>query len=164
MVVIDVIIETPKGSAEKYSFDPQTNFFKLVKLLPMGMFFPYDFGFIPNTTGEDGDPLDILVISEFKSFPGCMISCKIIGAIKAAQTGKKGKIRNDRFIGIPVQSRLFESIKDVEDLPGKLMREIQDFFYDYNKREGKVFEVLAILKSSSAIKIIAANKKFNSGT
>src|SRR5882724_761988 len=85
MFSIDVVIETPKGSAQKYDYDPSTHFFKLKKILPSGMMFPYDFGFIPGTRGEDGDPLDIIVISEFQSFPGCKMKCRVIGGIKAEQ-------------------------------------------------------------------------------
>ncbi len=91
MDTVTAVIETPKGNAEKYNYDPKTKFFKLKKILPTGMVFPYDFGFIPGTEGEDGDPLDIIVISEFESFPGCMVECRIIGAIIAEQTGKKRK-------------------------------------------------------------------------
>ncbi|HMG83849.1 MAG TPA: inorganic diphosphatase [Ferruginibacter sp.] len=86
MKIINVVIETPKGSAQKYDYDKKTGFFKLEKILPAGMVFPYDFGFIPDTKGEDGDPLDVLVFSEFCSFPGCMIECRLIGGIKAEQS------------------------------------------------------------------------------
>lgn len=86
---MNLIIETPKGSSEKYDYDTQHHLFKLHKILPAGMVFPFDFGFIPGTKGEDGDPLDVLVISEFESFPGIMIDCRIIGCIKAKQIDKK---------------------------------------------------------------------------
>ncbi|MCW3090924.1 MAG: Inorganic pyrophosphatase [Ferruginibacter sp.] len=157
MKEVEVIIETPRGSAQKYNYDPQTNFFKLKKNLPTGMVFPYDFGFIPNTKGEDGDPLDVLVISEFQSFPGCVMSCRIIGCIKAKQTESKneqGKIRNDRFIAIPVQSLVFEKVIDVKDLPKKFMDELKQFFVSYNQLEGKKFEPIAISNSTSSIKMI----------
>ncbi|QEM11306.1 inorganic diphosphatase [Mucilaginibacter rubeus] len=71
---ITVIVETPKGSGHKYDYDTATKQFKLKKLLPAGMVFPFDFGFIPNTVGGDGDPLDVLVISEISTFPGCVIA------------------------------------------------------------------------------------------
>src|ERR1700743_668040 len=99
MASIDVVIETPKGSVQKYDYDDKTHFFKMSKILPSGMVFPYDFGFIPDTKGEDGDPLDVIVISEFNSFPGVMIKCRVIGGIKAKQSEEDGKmIRNDRFL------------------------------------------------------------------
>jgi inorganic pyrophosphatase len=89
--LLTVVVETPKGSTEKYNYDQEQHFLKLKKILPAGMVFPYDFGFIPNTKGEDGDPLDIIIISEFKSFPGCRMDCRIAGAILAEQDEKKEK-------------------------------------------------------------------------
>src|ERR1700712_5031895 len=102
MKPVTAIIETPKGSGEKYNYDEKQRYFKLGKILPAGLVFPFDFGFIPDTKGEDGDPLDIIVISELASFPGCAMDCRIIGAIKAEQTEKNGEtLRNDRFLGVP---------------------------------------------------------------
>lgn len=83
MQLITAIVETPKGNAQKYDYDAESKWFKLKKILPAGMVFPFDFGFIPVTKGGDGDPLDIIIISEFKSFPGCAMECRIIGAITA---------------------------------------------------------------------------------
>src|SRR5882762_8155402 len=157
MACVDVVIETPKGSAQKYNYDEKTHFFKLKKILPSGMVFPYDFGFIPDTKGEDGDPLDVIVISEFCSFPGCMIKCRIIGGIMAEQSKDKGKkemIRNDRFLAIPKCSNIFEKIKTLSDLPDNITDELQDFFIDYNKIEGKVFKALKKLEAKEAQKII----------
>lgn len=156
MEEIDIIVETPKGSAQKFTYDPGTKFFKLTKILPAGMVFPYDFGFIPNTKGEDGDPLDVLVISEFQSFPGCMMTCRIIGCIKAKQTERDdpSKVRNDRFIGIPVQSLLFEKIKEVNDLPEKYIDELKEFFISYNRLAGKLFEPIDIADGASSLKLI----------
>src|SRR4051812_34905960 len=111
MNAIPVIIETPKGSAFKYTYEPEKHLFKLSKVLPAGMTFPFDFGFIPDTKGEDGDPLDIIVIAEFETFSGCMMDWHGNGGIKAEQTEHDGNtMRNDRFIGVPVVSQLFADI------------------------------------------------------
>src|ERR1700744_2611763 len=104
MPSLEIVIETPKGSAQKYDYDPKTHFFKMKKILPSGMVFPYDFGFVPGTKGEDGDPLDMIVISEFNSFPGVVIKCRVIGGIRAEQSAGSGShkmIRNDRFLAVP---------------------------------------------------------------
>jgi inorganic pyrophosphatase len=154
-----IVIETPKGSTEKYDFDPKSHFFKLKKILPSGMVFPYDFGFIPKTKGEDGDPLDVIVISEFKSFPGILIECRIIGGFKAEQSEEPGKnkmIRNDRFLAIPVCSNIFEKIKSINDLPDKTLKELEDFFINYNRIEDKKFKVIKILDAKEAKDIIDA--------
>jgi len=142
---IDVVIETPKGSTQKYDYLPNTPFFKLKKILPSGMVFPYDFGFIPNTEGEDGDPLDVIVISEFNSFPGVIIKCRVIGGITAEQSAEKNgnkMIRNDRFLAIPKCSNIFQNIEKMADLPKQITDDLEEFFVDYNKLEGKKFKVL----------------------
>ena len=158
MKTITAIIETPKGSAEKYSYDPKTTLFKLKKILPMGMFFPFDFGFIPHTKGQEGDPLDIILLSEFRSFPGCVVDCRIIGAITAEQTEKKKKIRNDRFIAVLQDGKLFSAVKSIDDLPKKIMKELEQFFENYNQVEGKVFSPLKRLDAKEAMKLLKDNK------
>jgi inorganic pyrophosphatase len=157
MQCIDVIIETPKGTGQKYDYDRDFQLFKLRKILPSGMVFPYDFGFIPGTKGEDGDPLDVLVISEFSTFPGCLLDCRIIGGFKALQSVKSGKdkmIRNDRFFAIPDVSMEFEKIRSIADLPDRIVKDVEAFFIDYNKLEQKKFQVLSVVKPKKAINTI----------
>jgi inorganic pyrophosphatase len=139
---INVIIETPKASIEKYAFDKKSGFFQLKKILPAGMSFPFDFGFIQQTEGEDGDPLDALVISELKSFPGCMMECRLIGAITAEETGEDGIVRNDRFLLVPVLSKQFEKLEKIEDMSQEELKELGNFFVQYNKAEGKEFHII----------------------
>jgi inorganic pyrophosphatase len=160
---IDIVIETPKGSAQKYDYDPQTHFFKLKKILPAGMVFPFDFGFIPGTKGEDGDPLDIIIISDLCSFPGCLMECRIIGGITAKQTSsaKNKMIRNDRYLGVPPESVLFKRTKSLKDLPPEIMKEIEDFFIDYNKIQNKEFKVTGLTGAAHALDKILKNKKLN---
>ena len=153
-----VIIETPRGSTEKYDYDKDHNLFKLKKILPSGMTFPYDFGFIPHTKGEDGDPLDVIVISEYQSFPGCLVECRIIGAMTAKQSSAKKTIRNDRYFGVPVLSTIFSHIKTVDDIPAVKLDELQQFFVNYNKVEGKKFKPLKILKPKEALALIKQQK------
>ena len=154
MSLHEVIIETPKGSREKYDYDKETNSFALKKLLPLGMCFPYDFGFIPNTLGEDGDPLDAMVISEFKTFPGCRIQCRLIGALKAEQTEKGKTIRNDRFFFIPECSVTYNHIKSIDDFPSFHNKELLFFFISYNEPEGKEFKPLKLISSDKATKLL----------
>ena len=159
---VDVVIETPKGSAQKYDYIPNTPFFKLKKILPSGMVFPYDFGFIPKTEGEDGDPLDVIVISEFNSFPGVIIKCRIIGGIKAEQSeeeGSKKMIRNDRFLAVPKCSNIFQNIERMDDLPKQITNDLEEFFVDYNKLEGKKFKVLEKIGPKEAQRLITDQVK-----
>src|SRR5438045_9511643 len=101
MYTVDVVVETPKGSKYKYKFDEEQNRFRVKKILPIGLIFPYDFGFIPGTKGDDGDPLDVLIMSEFSFIQGSMLECKVIGSMKAEQTDKEEMIRNDRIFVYP---------------------------------------------------------------
>jgi inorganic pyrophosphatase len=159
---VDVVIETPKGSAQKYDYVPNTPFFKLSKILPSGMVFPYDFGFIPKTKGEDGDPLDVIVISEFNSFPGIIIKCRIIGGIKAEQSEEKNSkkmIRNDRFLAIPKCSSIFQDVEKMDDLPKQIINELEEFFVDYNKLEGKKFKALEKISIKEAERLISEQQK-----
>jgi inorganic pyrophosphatase len=151
---VQVIIDTPKGSAGKFSYDEDFGLFKLKKILPAGMVFPFDFGFIPGTKGQDGDPLDMIVISELRSFPGCMLDCNVIGVITAMQTEKNKKMRNDRFIGVPAASHFFEKFNSMNKLPEGMIRELETFFITYNKLEGKIFSPMKRLKAAEAGKLI----------
>ena len=154
---VDVVIETPKGSSQKYDYVPKTPFFKLSKILPSGMCFPYDFGFIPKTKGEDGDPLDVIVISEFKSFPGVIIPCRIIGGMKAEQSEEKDSkkmIRNDRFLAVPKCSNIFQEVEKMSDLPKQITDELEEFFIEYNKLEGKKFKALDKIGPKEAQRLI----------
>jgi inorganic pyrophosphatase len=155
MKLVTVIIESPKLSGQKYDYDKELGLFKLKKILPAGMVFPYDFGFIPGTLGEDGDPLDIIVISEFQSFTGCALDCRIIGAIKATQTERDGeKMRNDRFLGIPIVSQLFKEMTEPGQLPGGMIDQLQNFFKNYNEQAGKQFDPFEVVSASAAMKLV----------
>ncbi|RFS20198.1 inorganic diphosphatase [Chitinophaga silvatica] len=154
---LPVVIETPKGSSEKYDFDPISKFFALSKTLPSGMVFPYDFGFILGTRGEDGDPLEVMVISEFKTFPGCMIKCRLLGAIKAQQKEKDGVTsRNDRYIAVPVQSKIY---KGIDAISSQLIRELEQFFISYNEAEGREFIPLGYMEAAPAYEQIKFPEK-----
>lgn len=148
---MDVIIETPKNATVKYKFEPVYNLFRLKKALPAGLVFPFDFGFIPNTKGEDGDPIDVMVISELISYPGCIMECRIVGCIKAEQQSGKHKIRNDRYLAVPEQSRVFENALSIEDIPSTIITEIESFFINYLKDEGRELTLLGNLNASQAI-------------
>ena len=101
---IDVIIETPKGSRNKIKYDPSSRKFKLSKVMPEGMMFPYDFGFVPSTKAGDGDPLDVLVLTDEPLFPGCLVECTLIGAIESEQQEEGQRNRND--VAVAEQSLL----------------------------------------------------------
>jgi inorganic pyrophosphatase len=138
---LNVIIETPKGSRNKYTWDEELGLFKLTGILTAGHSFPYDFGFIPNTKGEDGDPLDVLVLMDEPAFPGCYLLARLIGSIEADQTEHDGKVeKNDRLIAIASESKTMKHISSIDDLDKTLLHEIEHFFISYNEARGKKFK------------------------
>src|SRR5215208_5652265 len=118
---VDIVIETPKGCRNKYAYDEKSKQFRLKKILPAGTVFPFDFGFIPGTRGEDGDPLDILVIMDEPAYPGCVVECRIIGALKAEQSKKNHMVENDRLIGVSIESHMYRDIKKIKDLDKNIL-------------------------------------------
>src|SRR5262249_26353611 len=98
--LVHVIVDTPKGSRNKFKYDEALGLFRLGKVLPLGSSFPYDFGFIPATRAEDGDPVDILVFADEPTFCGCLVTVRLLGVIEAEQTEKGQTVRNDRLVGI----------------------------------------------------------------
>lgn len=154
METITVIVETLKGSNAKFNYDEQNKRFRLKKLLPAGMVFPFDFGFIPDTTGGDGDALDVLVIAEFSMFTGCAVDCRIIGCITAEQKFQNKVYRNDRFLAVPEASKQFAAIKTLNDLPVNMIDEIESFFINYNTLENKIFKPLERLDAAQALQLI----------
>ncbi|MDQ0637814.1 inorganic pyrophosphatase [Pedobacter sp. W3I1] len=157
-----VIIETPKGSRQKFDYEPKSGSFLLNKLMPAGMVFPFDFGFLPGTVGDDGDPLDVMLISELNTFTGCVVDCRIIGGIKAKQREKDGKItRNDRFIAVPEISLTYAKVNSLKDIPEKLLKEIEQFFISYNLLAGKSFKVQGHINTDLALKLIDKGRRNN---
>jgi len=151
---LNVIIETPKGSRNKYKYNKEHRLFSLSKVLPSGNTFPYDFGYIPSTAGQDGDPLDVLVLMDEVVFPGCLITARLIGVIKAEQTDDGDKIRNDRLIAIASQSRDQQDVRSIEQLDAYLIQEIEHFFISYHELDGEEFRPLACLGPGKAKKIV----------
>jgi inorganic pyrophosphatase len=137
-----VIIETPRNSRNKYKFNDKTGRMKLSKVMPEGMMFPYDFGFIPGTKAEDGDPLDVLVLNDESMFPGCEVECRLIGVLEAKQKEKGKENRNDRIIAVAAGSVLYASVKQLSDLDSGLLKQIEEFFTNYQRVRNIEFKVL----------------------
>lgn len=152
--LIQVIIETPKGSRNKYAFDPKEKIFELKKVLPAGMTFPYDFGFIPSTEAEDGDPVDVLVLMDEPAFPGCLLKCRVVGVIEGEQGKKKARARNDRIVAIEAENHSFADIDHLDDLGDHFVRELEEFFVNYHKLTGKEYRILKAKGPDEARKLI----------
>lgn len=157
--LLQVVIETPRGSHNKYSFDPDQRIFRLKSELPAGMVFPYDFGFVPQTEGGDGDPLDVLVLMDEPAFPGCALLVRLLGVIESEQTEKDKTERNDRLIAVAETSHLFSHLQSLDDIPKQALTEIQEFFSNYHRLQGKQSRTLALKNAAEARKLIESSRK-----
>lgn len=150
-----VVIETPRGSRNKYRYDDGMGLFMLGGVLPAGAVFPFDFGFIPSTLGEDGDPLDVLVLLDDPAFAGCVVPSRLVGVIEASQRERDGEVvRNDRLVAVAAKSRNHEDVRELEQVSESLVREIEYFFESYNRIKGKHFEPLGRSGSERAAELV----------
>lgn len=157
--LLQVIIETPKGSRNKYSFDPEKKIFSLKKVLPNGMAFPYDFGFLPQSLAPDGDPIDVLVLMDQPAFPGCLLEAKLLGILEGEQIDGKDRIRNDRLIAVANENHSYAKIKKVGDLSKQFLRELEAFFVSFHKLEGKKYKLLGVHGQRHAMTLVDKARK-----
>lgn len=152
---LNVVIETPRGSRNKFKYDEDLQAFKLKTVLPAGAAFPYDFGFIPGTKGEDGDPLDVLVLMDEPAFAGCHISCRLIGVIEAKQTENGETYRNDRLVAVANDAHNYRELRSINDVSKNLLDELVHFFKSYNEMNGKEFELVGFRAAQAAHSLVA---------
>ena len=152
---VHVVIETPKGSPNKYAYAESLGAFQFKTVLPEGMSFPYDFGMIPSTKGADGDPLDILLLLDAPAFPGCVVEARLVGVIEAEQRdGEAGWERNDRLVGVAVKARTHAHIEILADLRPGMLDEVEAFFAQYNQLSGKGFRVRRCGDAEAALALV----------
>src|SRR5436305_1337206 len=157
-----VIVETPKGNRNKFDYDPEIQAFTLGGLLAEGLSFPFDFGFVPSTLGQDGDPLDVMILMDEPAHVGCVLQVRIIGVIEAEQTQDDKKTINNRLIGVAVHSYNHEDVQSVSEVSKSLIEQVGEFFVTYNKSLGKRFKVTGIHGPSRAMKLLMEGiKSFN---
>jgi len=152
--ILQVVIETPKGSRNKFAFDPDQRVFTLRKVLPAGMTFPYDFGFLPKTIAPDGDPFDVLLLMDEPAYPGVVVRSRLIGVIEGEQAEGKKKNRNDRLLAVAEANHQYANIKTFHDLPKQFLYELEEFFVNYHKMEGKEYRLLGCKSAGEAMQLI----------
>jgi inorganic pyrophosphatase len=157
--MLRVVIETPKGSRNKFAFDPKQRIFELKKVLPAGMTFPYDFGFVPSTEADDGDPIDVLVLMDEPAFPGCVLTCRPIGVIQGEEGSKNHKERNDRIIAVEQGAHRWAFVKTIDDLGEHFCRELEEFFVNYHKLSGNKYHVLGLKGPNQARKLVKSGRR-----
>jgi len=143
--LVVVVVETPSGSGNKLKFDNQLGVYRLDRVLPAGMTFPFDFGFIPETLGEDGDPLDAIVLLDAPVHPGCVVLARLIGIIEAEQQerGKRSWERNDRIVAVAGGPKGHAAINSFDDVDPFRLQAIDSFFSNYHALDGERFRVRA---------------------
>lgn len=156
---IRVVIETPKGSRNKYAFNADEKVFELKKVLPAGMAFPYDFGFVPLTIADDGDPVDVLVLMDEPAFTGCVLECRLVGVIEGRQKGEGSKERNDRLVAIEKDNHSWADITHIDDLGKHFVRELEEFFVNYHELSQEKYEVIGVKGPTQARKCVAKGKQ-----
>lgn len=157
--ILRVVIETPKGSRNKYAFDEEEKVFELKKVLPAGMAFPYDFGFVPSTKAEDGDPVDVLVLMDEPAFTGCVLKCRVVGIIQGEQGDTKQVERNDRVVAIEKENHSWADIKHIDDLGKHFLNELEEFFVNYHELSGEKYRVIGVKGPAQAKKRIADGRR-----
>lgn len=134
--MIHAIVETPRDTRHKYAFDPKFGVFTLRTLLPEGLTWPYDYGFIPQTLAPDGDPLDALILSAIPTFTGCLAACRVLGLVRLTKDGT----RNDRVLTAPARrsgvAQHADRFDDVHDVPKETLDDICRFLIEYSEEQG----------------------------
>lgn len=152
---LNVLVEIPKGSRNKYEYDEELGAIKLDRYLHSSMAYPVDYGMIPETIGADGDPMDAMVCVSEPTFPGCIIPSIPIGVFRMVDTGEV----DDKIICVPADDPNWNSLTSIDQLPEPLKAEISHFFAVYKQPEGKHVEVEGWAPLDKALEILEESRE-----
>jgi inorganic pyrophosphatase len=152
---VNAVIEIPKDSVNKYEYDKKFHVFKLDRTLFSPVHYPGDYGFIPSTLGQDGDPLDVLVLVEAPSFPGCLMEVRPIGVLQMVDQGK----RDEKILAVAQSDPFYKQVNDASQVPQHQLREIEHFFSIYKYLEDKRTEIAGWGDAGEARKIIVEGQR-----
>ena len=152
---INVIIETPRGSRNKYEIDKKTGLIALDRALHTAQSFPTDYGFVPQTLWEDNDPLDVVVLSSFDLSPGILVKVRLVGMIDMIDSGES----DVKIIGVPAEDPRWSHVKDIEDVNQHTLREVSHFFRTYKDLQDKVVEIRGIMGKKDALESFRKSKE-----
>ena len=145
------LVEIPRGCTNKYEYHKKLGIFFLDRVLYESVFYPCEYGLIPQTLTDDGDPLDIMVLSTFPTFPGCLITSRPIGALRLLDSNRK----DDKIIAVPRDDPRFDHVEDLEDLTPHFKKEIRNFWENYAELQpGKEIKVLGWREAKAAYQLI----------
>jgi len=151
---VRVVIETPRGSRAKFNYDPELQTFTLSKSLLVGLTYPHDWGFVPSTKADDGDPLDIMVIHDAATVPGLVLTCRLLGLLQIKQKSRNKKERNDRLFAVPRRSHAERGLRDVTDLSKPIQEELEKFFIATDELEDKELKIIGWKGPKVALKAV----------
>jgi inorganic pyrophosphatase len=158
-----VIIETPRGSTLKLKYDSRWQAMTVVRPLPLGVMYPYDWGFVPSTSAPDGDPLDAMVLWDVVSTPGVVVECRAIGVLQVEQNrtrdDRSQRIRNDRVMAIPVEARRERDVRDLGAFSERVRHELEHFALAAIALEGKDLEILGWGDAATALELVRVSAK-----
>ena len=152
------VIETPRGNRTKYKYDMDLGAFALSHLLPEGMIYPLDYGFIPSTEGGDGDAIDVMVLSDEPLIAGLVVEVRLIGVLEANQTEAGETVRNDRVLAATCVSRLYAEVRTPEDIGKAFLDSVEAFWVNYNALRGRRFEPLGMRGAEAAVRLIEQSR------
>jgi inorganic pyrophosphatase len=157
--VVNAVIETPALTRHKFAFEPNYGLMLLKHTLALGLRWPYDYGFIPQTLADDGDPEDILVLNDEPTFSGCMLEVRVLGVVRLA----KNDVENDRIVGCPTRksgvSLTTDVFNDIDDLPKELLAGIERFLVEYSATEGNKIDLKSVGSRKKALKLIEESRR-----
>jgi len=158
---LNVMVESPRGSSMKFKYDPDDDVIMLARPLPLGLTYPYDWGFVPSTRAADGDPLDALILWDGTSYPGVIVPCRAIGVLNVEQTNPRSKRRerNDRIAVLPTKAPRQEEIASIFDLTERVRAELEQFFLHAVAFEGKELSLLGWQGPEEALAAVQASEK-----
>ncbi len=151
---VRVVVETPRGSRVKFNYDPDLQTFTLAKSLLVGLTYPHDWGFVPSTKADDGDPLDIMVVHDAVTLPGLVLNCRLLGILQIEQKSKNKSERNDRVFAVPRRSHAERGLRDVNDLSKPIREELEKFFIVTDEFEDKKLQILGWKGPKAALKAV----------
>jgi len=150
-----VVVEAPRGSGLKLEYVPESDLFGVARSLPLGMAYPYDWGFVPGTLAADGDPVDALALHSASSYPGVVLPCRLLGMVELMQKDNKGKPQvNNRLITTPAWHESLTHVDDARDLPRQIREQLEQFFVSVTALTGKKVKVNGWSNSRKALQFL----------
>lgn len=153
--LVNAVIEIPRDSVNKYEYDKELHVFRLDRTLFSPVHYPGDYGFIPRTLGLDGDPLDVLVLVEAPSFPGCLMEVRPIGVLRMIDQGRS----DEKILAVAQSDPLYREVKEYSEVFTHTLREIEHFFAIYKSLEGKKTEISGWAGADGARNIISEGRQ-----